>query len=573
MAMTYVDVAPPGARRDRRRKHGRESARSASRLLERSRHAGPRKSPWPWAPNTSTLVLDRPTQDRRKTTSPSYGRGISPSLEILLVVGVLVVGAALRLLWLNTVGFNSDEAVYAGQAASIAGHQDLQPFFPIFRAHPLLFQTFLSLFYLHGVSDLVGRLVAVAIGVVTIFVVYRVGRLLYGVPVGLVAGLIFAVMPYPVVVSRQVLLDGTLTLFATLTLLLLAKYATTRQPAWFVVTGAALGLTFLSKEVGILFVAAVFAFLALTPRIGTRTRDVLLALLAFVLVALPYPLSLVFAKSSSTGQSFLAWQLFRRPNHDALFYFSVVPPALGLLVLLIAAVGLWVLRRQGSWRETLLLAWILVPLLFLELWTVKGFQYLLPIAAPVAVLAARGAVLGPRQMNSLKVSSQRVLATVLVIVLVASAGFVSWTRIQPSTTGTFMAGSGGVPGGRQAGEWVAANVPQGAELLAIGPSMANIIQWYGQRKTYGISVSPNPLNRNPTYEPVVNPDLEIRRNQIQYLVWDSYSASRSPFFSKRLTDYAERYHGRAVFTATVPVTSPSGERTEAPVIIIYEVRP
>ena len=47
-------------------------------------------------------------------------------------------------------------------------------------------------------------------------------------------------------------------------------------------------------------------------------------------------------------------------------------------------------------------------------------------------------------------------------------------------------------------------------MLTLGPSMANIIQYYGHRKTFGLSVSPNPLHRNPAYPPVVNPDFALR---------------------------------------------------------------
>ena len=62
----------------------------------------------------------------------------------------LAFGVALfmRLWHVAALGFNSDEAVYAGQGASIAGDAALRPFFPIFRAHPLLYQTALSLGFL-----------------------------------------------------------------------------------------------------------------------------------------------------------------------------------------------------------------------------------------------------------------------------------------------------------------------------------------------------------------------------------------------------------------------------------------
>ena len=120
---------------------------------------------------------------------------------------------------------------------------------------------------------------------------------------------------------------------------------------------------------------------------------------------------------------------------------------------------------------------------------------------------------------------------------------------------------------------MAENVPEGARMLAIGPSMANIVMFYGHRETYGLSVSPNPLHRNPVYEPVVNPDNLIRQSEIQYLVWDAYTASRTEFFTRKLERYVERYHGRAVYTFSIEVEDADGKLVQQPVIVIYEVRP
>ena len=58
--------------------------------------------------------------------------------------------------------------------------------------------------------------------------------------------------------------------------------------------------------------------------------------------------------------------------------------------------------------------------------------------------------------------------------------------------------------------------------MTVGPSMANILQFYGHRKGYGLSISPTPLHRNPSYEPIMNPDLQIRSGNLQYFVLDSF---------------------------------------------------
>ncbi len=150
---------------------------------------------------------------------------------------------------------------------------------------------------------------------------------------------------------------------------------------------------------------------------------------------------------------------------------------------------------------------------------------------------------------------------------------ISWQTIQPATSGTFLAGTGGVPGGREAGQWIQQNIPANATLLTIGPSMANILEFYGYRKAYGVSVSPNPLHRNPSYEPINNPDLVIRSNDIQYLVWDSYSAERSPFFSDRLLALVARFNGRVIHAESVMVTAEDGTQIVKPVIVIYMVHP
>jgi hypothetical protein len=238
------------------------------------------------------------------------------------------------------------------------------------------------------------------------------------------------------------------------------------------------------------------------------------------------------------------------------------------------------LWRQHSWREKLLLSWILVPVIFFQIWPVKGFQYLLSIAPPMAILAARllgyswNAIRNRHEtLRAGRVGMPPWISWAVSAVVVFSLGFSSWQRIQPQQSAQFLAGTGGVPGGRETGAWIQANVPAYAQFMTIGPSMANIIQFYGARKAYGLGVSPNPLHRNPSYEPIINPDAQIRDSQIQYIVWDSFSAARTPFFADKVMTYVNKYFGRAVHTESVNVQDASGNLVSKPIIIIYEVRP
>jgi hypothetical protein len=254
---------------------------------------------------------------------------------------------------------------------------------------------------------------------------------------------------------------------------------------------------------------------------------------------------------------------------------------LGILLIVIAVVGLIFLWRERSWRETLLLSWILVPVVFFQIWPVKGFQYLLPIAPAVALLAGRlvGKLLARSQDNQ---ASRRtinylavppVLSWAVVAVLAVSLGQASWQRIQPETSSLFLAGTGGIPGGREAGLWINQNVPLGAKFMAVGPSMANIVEFYGQRTAYGLSVNPDPLHRNPAYDPILNPDLQLRNSDIQYIVWDSYSSARTAFFADKLLAYVKKYNGRVIHTESIQVKDSQGNLVNQPVIIIFEVHP
>ena len=135
------------------------------------------------------------SESRVEPRAARLTRGLLSSGWLLALV-VAIPAIFLRVWQIDSLGVNSDEAVYAGQAASLASDPDLSPFFPIFRAHPLLFQGMLSVVYqIGGASTLAGRLMSAAFGLATVALLYFIGRLLYNPRVGLVAALIGSVMP------------------------------------------------------------------------------------------------------------------------------------------------------------------------------------------------------------------------------------------------------------------------------------------------------------------------------------------------------------------------------------------
>jgi len=510
----------------------------------------------------STAVLDLPDAAQTAVADEPTSRPSRPALIDGALLGLALGGGALlRLIDLGGVGLNSDEAVYASQAASLAGNPHFTGLFPVVRAHPLLFQVLASPFYATGTPDVPGRYLSALFGLGTIGLVFVLGTVLYGRRTGVLAALLLALMPYHVIISRQILLDGPMTFFATAALVCLALFGRTERRQWLVVGGACLGLAALSKETAIILVASMFVFLALVSHLWRPVRHVVLATAAAVGLALTYPLVTAVSGGSHSGQSYLLWQLTRQPNHSFAFHLTTVPRSIGLALLAVAALGLVLCRREWSWREVLLLSWAGVPFVFFEVWPVKGFSYLLLAAPVIAVLAARPIVwLAERRPSRAlnRVIAASVAAACAISLLVPAVFSVA------RTSSTALAGAGGTPGGREAGRWVATHTPQGAQLMTIGPSMANLLQYYGGRRSDGLSVSPNPLHRNPTYHPIVNADAALRAGTYQYIVWDSYSAKRSPTFAAKAQQLARRFGGLVVHTERV-----SGK----PAVIIYQVIP
>jgi 4-amino-4-deoxy-L-arabinose transferase-like glycosyltransferase/putative flippase GtrA len=514
------------------------------------------------------------------------------------LTAIILVAAAVRLWAIGAVGFNNDEAVYAGQGASLAGDQAYSGLFAIFRAHPLLVQFLNSLpFRFFGVNDITPRLISVAFGLAGVAMAYATGALLYNRRVGLLAAAFLALMPYHVVVTRQALLDGPETTLFLLSVYEMARFARSGQSRWLYGAAFTTGLTVLAKETAVLLVPVIIAFLLLSPEIRIKARRQLLAIALFLFAVAPYPAAILIGKGTGAAQSFILWQVLRQANHPWTFYADVIPAAMGPLVLIAGFVGLLYVLRRGLWEDRLVVVWIAIPVAFFELWPVKGYQYLLPLAPAVAILSgvafdrllasttltnastastvpttstARRRVVSRlrRSPRAAVVAVSAVLAITMISIAVPTVGAVGSTSISGS-----LAGTGGLPGGRDTGAWIRENVPQGAVFLTVGPTMANIVEFYGQRKAYGLSVSPNPIRRNPAYDPIVNPDRSLQLNKIQYIVTDVWSAQRSPFFDGVLRNYVHRYHGVLVYQQSAQASDSSGGVSTQVVIQIYEVRP
>lgn len=516
---------------------------------------------------------------------------------------IIVVALIVRIWGLGDVGFNSDESVYSGQAANLAGNHPFAEHFSIFRAHPLLFQFMVSLsFEAFGVLDTNARMVSVIFAVSTIYVTFLIGSNLFNKRVGLVSAFILAILPYHVIVSRQAIVDVPYSLFFNLMLLFMIKYVMTvkvRQNKdetntggkllklniirssrlkdllslkssdmiWIYAIGFSAGLTFLSKEVGVIAVISVLVYLYFRRKIGLVKIIILLGV--FILTISPHLIVLAIRdEASQNAFLYSQWQLSRPPNHPPSFYPEVLLSSLGFVLsgLCVLAVIHSIFSKQNRESVILLLTWIFIPLLFFQLWPTKGFYYMLPLIPAFVVLGI--SFISTNWIE--RIRHHKVIIIFIIILVPLSTNFII-SIINPPEEQRYLAGSGGLPYAREAAQWIAENTPEGSVFMTIGPSMGNVIKFYSNRDTMAISTNPNPAAHNPSYKPIINPDYMLRSGQIQYIVYDMFSAARTQHFADKVLYYAEKFDGHLVYSEYETYTDKEGNVVSKPAILIYVI--
>ena len=517
------------------------------------------------------------------------GDGHLPGLWYLVALGlVLAVGGVLRVAGLDEFGFNSDESVYAGQGAALVGLEPYDEYFSLFRAHPLFLQLSVGALYLvDGVEDYAARLlVALLFGLGSVALTYVLAAEAYTRKAGLVAAAFIATMPYHVIVSRQVLVDVPMAFFSLLSLWLIAIAVRRGSQALILLGVVAAGLAALSKEVAVLLPVVVAVYLT-TARLWSQVhfRTALAGAGLYTLIVLPFPVSRLLGPSgNSTG--FALWQFNREPNHAADYFARILGQCVGVPLLVLAALGLVVMIRRRSSNDLLILSWLAVFFIFFQFWPTKLFFYLVVVVPGVAIAASLGLEWVFDVMRRVIRPSRRLIpeAAYVAAVVLAFSGFgavFAWqttntAAAQPTGIRDFDIEVQSFAGGREFGQWAAEHTPSNSRFVTMGPSLGNILRFYGHRDSVALSVSPDPLKRNPAYVPVPNPDLAIREMAVHYLVWDAYTADRSVFYSHRLLRYADSFSATPVFSVfvadneTVVTHGPAPEGVDVRVVV-YDV--
>jgi 4-amino-4-deoxy-L-arabinose transferase-like glycosyltransferase len=286
-----------------------------------------------------------------------------------------------------------------------------------------------------GVFLTYARLPVIAINALGVVLIFLLMRRLFGLKVGLIAGLLFALDPFTAGLSGLLHVDGLLTTFSVLSVLamlnglqrpLAASHPAAtrtqegsglRSGAWFALAGAFAGLAFLSKSPGI-FLTAFAAFVLVVAVITKRLsfKRALLAFLSFVIVhwvlfVALYPAMWVdplgtvggifglaaYLKDNAVRPTFFDGQFSL--NQGANFYpialaFRLTPViVLGLLAAVAAALvaaGRKKQNRAELFAGFLWLAFTVLYLIFITPVAKKYDRYMLPAEAMLILIAAWG---------------------------------------------------------------------------------------------------------------------------------------------------------------------------------------
>ncbi|GMV94164.1 MAG: hypothetical protein AMXMBFR82_39420 [Candidatus Hydrogenedentota bacterium] len=225
--------------------------------------------------------------------------------QIAAVVGILVAGLAVRLYQIDSEALWYDEISSYGFLSA----PTLTEFFDQERTLdaamlPVYFTAEYYWYHLVGESVLAMRLLSLITGMVTIFVVYMIGRRLYGPWAGAVAALCVAFSKLMIYQSQEIRMYAFVLLFCAISAYGLINATATNKKRWWACTLIANALMLGTHLFAVLFVGAQFAYLLLT-----RPRQIkfLVSWAAFHTVAELLALGWFMTTNFSALQEHMAW--------------------------------------------------------------------------------------------------------------------------------------------------------------------------------------------------------------------------------------------------------------------------
>jgi len=312
-------------------------------------------------------------------------------------------------------------------------------------------------------------MVTASFSILTVLIVFELGRTLYDRRVGLIAALLLTISGYATALGRLAFLDSPMVFFFALSMLCIAKWSQTRNQLWLYGFAAVAALAIQTKITGCLVLPIAFLYFLFTRQLRSlRIHTVLVSSIVFVVFLTPVLIQL--AQNREQFMQFLSEGSDRVSDVSWLYYLSVLTDYEGYLIPLVWAAGIGVALRRRTDGDVLALSWILVVAVFFHAHPLKGFNYLLPIVPALSLVAARALssawqLMGPRSAS----------VGLLLAVLVGASAFPLNDVLHDDA----------YVGLREAGNWLNENTEPDAGVLAMSRGSAHYaLAYYGKRDAY-----------------------------------------------------------------------------------------
>lgn len=202
---------------------------------------------------------------------------------------------------------------------------------PLF-VHPPLYSMFCALFIslnLNPQNDpmKVASVVSVVFGSLSIFLIFLIGRYLYGnYLIGLIAAFFLMIDPVHWILSQKIWIESTLTFFVLLALLFYLKGIENNK--WFKYAGICSGFALLSKYPGGMCVFSFFAFMAVFDQKVFVSKKFWISILITTLIFFPWVLwNIIVYLTHSSEFSF-----HKRGVHVYIRFFKIMMIPVGLII-------------------------------------------------------------------------------------------------------------------------------------------------------------------------------------------------------------------------------------------------
>lgn len=309
-----------------------------------------------------------------------------------------------------------------------------------------------------------GRMIAVVLGVLTVYLVYLLGKRAYGRKAGIMAALFMAAMPIHVMHSRFVTVDVPATFFIVLSLLFAIRILDGNRLRDYLLSGLFAGLAAGTKyNAGLVILSPIVAHL-----IAHRARPILRPVspklwVMLILGAAGFLIGTPGAILNYTrfSRDFAFEVLHVRTGHGLVFAHTgsgfvyhvthSLWPGMGLPLLALGGIGvLYALYRRKP-ADLTLMAFVVVYYLVIGMAHVRFARYTIPLLPVMAVIGARPVA----DLLNTRIRAIRYATAVILISIIAYTTFYSLAldRVMAS------------PDTRdQAVRWIRGNIPAGSSI-------------------------------------------------------------------------------------------------------------